>query len=279
MPLGTEIRLALVQFSPLSGNPEANLYTAKMLAGKKKADIFLFPQLFSSACEPQEASRFAEPDNGKTESFLKELAISRKAYAIGSYVSDCCNLGKPSCRHVVFNPDGVRAAVYDQIHLSSIGAEPDYIAPGVRLPFFDALTFRSAIIGSYDLRFPELAREFALSWGFLMFVSGSYRQNEIHQWDAMLQSRAVENQMFVIGCNFGQEKKKEANPLDFGGHSAAYAPDGRILHRAGENEQVLVLNINPFEVEWNRNRFQYLTDAKVELRKRHVYESEDDPDK
>jgi omega-amidase len=183
---------------------------------------------------------------------------------------------------VVFNPDGVRASAYDQIHLSSIAAEPDYIAPGARLPFFDALTFRAATIGSYDLRFPELAREFGLSWGFLLFVGGAYRQNEIHQWDALLQARAVENQMFAIGCNFGSERRKEKTDGDdfvFGGHSAVYAPDGRMLHRAGENEQVLVLDINPFEVEWCRNRFQYLTDAKVELHKRHVFESEDDPDK
>lgn len=292
MPLGSQIRIALVQFSPESGNAEANLSTAKILCGKKKADIFFFPHLFASAAEASEAARFAEKDGGKTETFLRELATARKSYAIGSYVSDCCNLGKPSFRHVVFNPDGVRVAVYDQIHLSSIKAEPEYVSPGARLPFFDALTFRSAVFGSYDLRFPELAREFGLSWGFLLFVCGSFRQNEIHQWDALLQARATENQMFVIGCNFGSEKNKKENTdggkgansaggdsFAYGGHSAVYAPDGRMLHRAGEGEQVLILDINPFEVEWQRNRFQYLTDAKIESGKKHVFESEDDPDK
>ncbi|GEM_PF-6369261 len=306
MPLGSLVRIALVQFAPLPGDVEANLRTAKMLSGKKKADIFVFPHLFSSAAEPQEASRYAEDDDGPTPTMLQELAISRKAYAIGSYlaktphsIAKSPSHGKPSYRYVVFNPDGICAAKYDQIHLSSIAAENDYVSPGSSLPFFDALTFRSSVIGSYDLRFPELAREFGLSWGFLLFAGGAYKSNEIHQWDALLQARATENQMFAIGCNFGQEKKKKAkneggqgktgadaegagsasDPLDFGGHSAVYAPDGRMLHRAGENEQVLVLDINPFEVEWCRNRYQYLTDAKVELHKRHVFESQDDPDK
>lgn len=281
MPLGKLIRIAAVQFSPETGSVEKNLRAAKMLVGKKKADIFLFPHLFSTACSPDEAERHSEAEDGKTATFLKETAISRKAYAIGSYVSGCCGLSKPTYRTLVFNPDGIRVATYDQIHLSSIAGEAEYIGAGATLPFFDALTFRSAAIGSYDLRFPELSREFGLSWGFLLFVQGAYRLNEIHQWDALLQARATENQMFVMGCNFGQEKKmgEEADPLSFGGHSAIYAPDGRMLHRAGENEQVLIADINPFEVEWQRNRFQYLTDAKVEARKKHVHESEDDPDK
>lgn len=283
MPLGSLVRIALVQFSPKAGDASANLRACTALVGKKKADIFVFPHLFASAAEAGEASRFAEKDGGASEAFLSGTAKTNKAYAIGSFVSGCCSLGKPSYRTSVFNPDGARVAVYDHIHLSSIKAEPDYVAPGARLPFFDALTFRSAVIGSYDLRFPELAREFGLSWGFLLFVNGAFRQNEIHQWDSLLQARATENQMFVIGCNFGSEKKKEKetndNSFSFGGHSAVYAPDGRMLHRAGEGEQVLILDINPFEVEWQRNRFQYLTDAKVELNKRHVFESEDDPDK
>ncbi len=279
MPLGSLVRLALVQFSPIAGGSVDNINAAKILVGNKKADVFLFPHLFASASETEESARYAEDGAGPSAAFLKVVALERKAYSIGSYVAKGERGKKPTFRTAVFNPDGIRVAIYDQIHLSSIKAEPDYIAPGSKLPFFDVLTFRSSAIGSYDLRFPELAREFGLSWGFLLFVCGSYKLSEIHQWDALLQARACENQMFAIGCNFGQEKKKESNPLEFGGHSAVYAPDGRMLHRAGMGEQVLVLDINPFEVEWNRNRHQYLTDAKVERGKRHVFESEDDPDK
>ncbi len=156
------------------------------------------------------------------------------------------------------------------------------------------------MIGSYDLRFPELAREFALSWGFFLFVQGAFRQSEIHAWDAMLCARAAENQMFVIGANFGSQKEKRKSAEEpfgghsgpegngpvgssahdpFGGHSAVYDPAGRKLHQAGEGEQVLILDIDPFQVEWNRNRFQYLTDSRMKLSGRSVYESEQDPDR
>lgn len=282
MPLGSLVRLALVQFTPQPAQREQNLLTASALCGQKKADVWLFPHLFSTAAGVEEAHRLAEDDDGPTPAFLQKLAMEKKAYAVGSYLAknnkDGQDPSRPFVRSVAYNADGIRVASYDQIHLSSIAGETSHLSAGARLPFFDCLTFRSAMISSYDLRFPELAREFGLSWGFFLFVQGAFRQEQIHQWDALLQARATENQMFVIGCNFSHSPDStEENP--FGGHSAVYDPAGKKLHQCGENDQVLILDIDPFQVEWNRNRHQFLTDSKMKLAHRFVFESEEDPDK
>lgn len=287
MPLGSLVRLALVQFTPQPAQREQNLLITSALCGQKKADVWLFPHLFSIGAEEagvEGFGRLAEDDDGPTPSFLKKLAMEKKAYAIGSYLAknnkDAQNPARPFVRSVVYNADGIRVSSYDQIHLSSITGESTHLSPGARLPFFDCLTFRSAMFSSYDLRFPELAREFGLSWGFFLFVQGAFRQEQIHQWDALLQARAAENQMFVIGCNFGGEKAPaDSNSNPFGGHSAVYDPAGNKLHQAGTSDQVLILDIDPFQVEWNRNRHQYLTDSKMKLAHRFVFESEEDPDK
>ncbi|MFH1095851.1 MAG: nitrilase-related carbon-nitrogen hydrolase [Candidatus Micrarchaeota archaeon] len=259
---------------------------------QEKADVWLFPHLFSCAPGADKAYRLAEPAGGPTPEFLLNLAREKKAYCVGSYLAkNPRDARRPFIRSIAFNPEGVRVASYEQVHLSSIAGEPDHFTAGKKLPFFDVFTFRSAMISSYDLRFPELAREFALSWGFFLFVQGAFRRDEIHAWDAMLCARAAENQMFVIGANFGchKEGRKEetgahgaASPSaenPFGGHSAVYDPTGKKIHQAGEGEQVLILDIDPFQVEWNRNRFQYLTDSRMKLSERSVYESVDDPDK
>ncbi|MDE1798040.1 MAG: hypothetical protein KGH63_01380, partial [Candidatus Micrarchaeota archaeon] len=101
-------------------------------------------------------------------------------------------------------------------------------------------------------------------------------------------------QMFVIGANFAHPKAAIVQPPvhqvtvaqaaddsahQFGGHSAVYDPFGKKLHQAGEGDQVLILDIDPFQVEWNRNRYQYLTDSKMKLAHRFVFESQDDPDR
>ncbi len=285
MPLGSLVRIALVQFTPQPAQREQNLLVASALCGQKKADVWLFPHLFSIGAEAagvESFGRLAEDEDGPTPSFLKKLAMEKKAYAIGSYlaknVKDKNKQSPPFVRSVAYNSDGIRVSSYDQIHLSSITGESLHLSPGERLPFFDCLTFRSAMISSYDLRFPELAREFGLSWGFFLFVQGAFRQEQIHQWDALLQARASENQMFVIGCNFSHSPdSSEENP--FGGHSAVFDPAGKKQHQAGANDQVLILDIDPFQVEWNRNRHQYLTDSKMKLAHRFVFESEEDPDK
>jgi predicted amidohydrolase len=268
MPFGSKIRVALVQFSPSCANLSENLKIASALIGSKKADIFVFPHLFSTAARAEEASRMAEGNDGPTLLFLRKLAEDKKAFVLGSYLAKSQSKSsskKPFIRSIALNPAGQAIGIYDAIHLCSICGEPDYLSYGKKLPFFDLLTFRSCMISSYDLRFPEIAREFALSNGFLLFVQGAFRRSERKAWDSLLAARAVENQMFCIGCNFGASAQEQANAqIDcYGGGSAVFAPDGRKIHQAGAGEQVLIVDIDPFEVEWNRTRYQFLTDAKL----------------
>lgn len=276
--MGSKVRLALVQFAPSVGNREENLRICRELVGDKKGDIFVFPHLFSTAAAPELYSRMAEKPNGPTPTFMRKLAKDKKAYVLGSYLARRPSQpSKPFIRSLAIDTTGRTIGVYDAIHLCSITGEADHLSVGKKLPFFDLLTFRSGIISSYDLRFPEIAREFGLSNGFLLFVSGAYKKSERIAWDCLLAARAVENQMFAIGCNFGstREEQTASSSDSYGGGSAVYAPDGRKLHQAGAGEQVLILDIDPFEVEWNRVRLQYLTDARsapVRARKR-VHES------
>ncbi|VVB57082.1 Nitrilase [uncultured archaeon] len=300
MPMGSKLRLALVQLAPQPADRAGNLRLAEALIGSKKADIFVFPHLFSTAAGPEEAARLAEGPDGPTPAFMKALAQKKKAYVLGSYLaenkkgkikktkkSETSN-SKPFIRFLAFDPNGNVIGVYDAIHLCSIRGEPDHFSAGGKLPFFDLLTFRSGIIDSYDLRFPELAREFALSNGFILFVAGAFKRSERAAWDALLAARAVENQMFCIGCNFASTPEERVGaPADaaaprpdsssncYCGGSAVFAPDGRKLHQAGEGDQVLILDIDPFEVEWNRMSLQYITDAKAAPKRarKRVHES------
>lgn len=297
--MGSKLRLALVQLAPQPLALEDNLRLAQALIGAKKADIFAFPHLFSTAAGPEESARMAEEEDGPTPLFLKELAKKKSAYVLGSYLAKNPKTKKPSIRALAIDSKGNTIGIYDAIHLCSIRGEPEHLTGGQKLPFFDLLTFRSGVIDSYDLRFPELAREFALSNGFILFVAGAYRRSERAAWDALLSARAVENQMFAIGCNFaatpeelqaapspagGAPSGGEPLPLPssnpYGGGSAVYAPDGRKLHQAGELDQVLILDIDPFEVEWGRMSLQYITDAKTAPKRAHkrVHESPLDKD-
>ena len=54
----------------------------------------------------------------------------------------------------------------------------------------------------YDLRFPELARYEALAGAQIMIYPSAWVKGEgkFMQWETLLRARAIENEMYVLGC-------------------------------------------------------------------------------
>jgi predicted amidohydrolase len=93
----------------------------------------------------------------------------------------------------------------------------------------------------YDLRFPELARRLALDGAEILCVSALWPMERIEHWALLLRSRAVENQMFVLGCNgCGTEEN-----LRYGGASAIVSPTGTVLARGGSEEEGIQSFLDP----------------------------------
>ncbi|MBS3069492.1 carbon-nitrogen hydrolase family protein [Candidatus Micrarchaeota archaeon] len=262
------MKICLVQTAVKDCEVPQNIAAAKELSFSQDAEVYLFPELFCAGSPIEDASRFAEDEKGATISFLYELSRAKKAYTIGSYIEkDGNSLYKTA---VVFDNNSKLICKYRQIHLCSITGETQFFSPGSQMPYFDTFTFRSTNLLSYDLRFPEAAREFGLSWGFFLFVQGAVKKDESHQWLAFLQARAAENQMYLFGTN--------RSGGEYAGKSAIFDPDGKEILIAGEKEGAYVAEIDPFRVEWFRLRKQYLTDARKFAYSGTVKASELDPE-
>jgi len=85
----------------------------------------------------------------------------------------------------------------------------------------------------YDLRFPELLRKQASHGTDIAIVSAQWPAARIAHWRILLQARAIENQMFIIGAN----RCGATDNTVFGGHSMIIAPDGSTLLEAGDQEE------------------------------------------
>jgi predicted amidohydrolase len=69
-----------------------------------------------------------------------------------------------------------------------------------------------------------------------------------------LRARAIENQIFVIGCN----RCGSGGGDRYGGHSIAVAPDGSVLGECNENDDiVMTLEIDPSLISQIRKRFPF----------------------
>jgi predicted amidohydrolase len=83
-----------------------------------------------------------------------------------------------------------------------------------------SFTQRAGVVICYDLRFPELVRAMALRGMDVLFVPARWPSARDDAWYTLLKARAIENQIFVVGCNaLGKE----------GGYSYSFDPLGRCI--------------------------------------------------
>lgn len=94
---------------------------------------------------------------------------------------------------------------YDKIHLFGPTGDKRYFQPGaasgLRVLGKNSPGPALGVIICYDLRFPELARRLALQGMELLVVPARWPAVRADAWKTLLKARAIENQLFVAGCN------------------------------------------------------------------------------
>lgn len=94
---------------------------------------------------------------------------------------------------------------YDKIHLFRPTLDHRYFVPGTTIhPFVmnaGEMRLRAGVVICYDLRFPELTRSLAQQGIRILFVPARWPAVRDESWQTLLNARAIENQIFVVGCN------------------------------------------------------------------------------
>ncbi|GBC61194.1 carbon-nitrogen family hydrolase [Desulfonema ishimotonii] len=125
----------------------------------------------------------------------------------------------------LIDADGSPAGAYRKVHLFSVTGENRYFAAGDRNVVCDTSLGRIGLMTCYDLRFPELCRALTLRGAGLILVPAQWPDTRIDRWDVLARARAIENQVYLIGCNrCGTE-----NNTVFSGHSLIADPSGEVL--------------------------------------------------
>ncbi|MCU0572143.1 MAG: carbon-nitrogen family hydrolase [Syntrophobacteraceae bacterium] len=161
----------------------------------------------------------------------------------------------------VVDANGELAGRYRKSHLFSPNGEHLRFAAGRDLLVCNTRVGRLGILICYDLRFPEVCRRLTLDGAQVLCVSALWPSVRIHHWDLLLRARALENQVFVLGCNgCGAD-----GDLHYGGSSAIVRPTGECLGSASENEECIVAVIDLREVESFRRAIPCWNDRREDL--------------
>lgn len=203
-------------------SPDKRRHQVRELVAGLDADLILLPELW-------EVGPFAVGENldlavplESWVSHMSDLAPGRVLHA-GSFLErDGDDLYNTS---VVFGPGGEVLATYRKIHLFGFDTgEAVTLTAGRDVVVVDTPLGRTGLATCYDLRFPELFRAFVDAGATAVLIPTGWPAVRIAAWDLLIQARAVENQLWIVGAN----STGMSNGTEMGGHTVVVDPTGAV---------------------------------------------------
>lgn len=239
-----KLKISLGQIDVKLGQPEKNLATVESMvaeASERETDLILFPELWSSGYDLENASQYATAfDQG----IFAETANLARKYGL-SILGSCLSLkeeGHFGNTAVYFDDTGRLLGTYTKIHLFRLMVEDQYLSPGEQLTIVDTVWGRVGLAICYDLRFPEIFRAYALAGAKIVLLPAQWPYPRLLHWQTLLRARAIENQMFIVACN----RVGVTGDTTFCGHSTIIDPWGEIIVEGNDAPALLsgVVDLN-----------------------------------
>ncbi len=225
---------------------------AAKLASSKGIKYLFLPECFYSMSNGLSPTPYLVEEGN--EHFLNISDIAKKnqinliggsvAYKFGDKVLNRC---------LNFDSQGKLIDFYDKVHLFSCDLknksinESDIYTPGNELKIISVDEFKIGLGICFDVRFPEMGREYSSNGANLLTYSSAFTvpTGKAH-WHTLLKARAIENQAFVVApAQWGEHNER----IRTYGHSLVIDPWGDILLDAGEGEGLHIVEIDLSRIE------------------------------
>ena len=236
----------------------ANLATVEQLvrdAHKKGAALVCMPEFFCNL-EPADGSYY---DNGFDADDHPALAAMR---TVGRELGLWLLLGsmpvkaagrKVYNRSIVLDPRGTVIASYDKIHLFDVAIkdgqsykESNGVAAGNEAVIAALPWGGLGLTICYDVRFPYLYRQLAQHGASFLSIPAAFTaKTGAAHWHTLVRARAIETGCYVFAP--GQCGTRPWGRATYG-HSLIVDPWGTVLADAGEEEGVIVAEVDPARV-------------------------------
>jgi predicted amidohydrolase len=229
----------------------------------------LLPELWASGYDLKNWEEYATPIDKGVFRLLSDLAVKYQI-SVGSSLLEAKD-GKAYNTFVLFSREGDIWGIYRKIHRFKLLQEDKWLGEGNSLVLANTIWGRVGLSTCYDLRFPEMFRPYAVAGARLVLLVAEWPERRISHWSTLLQTRAIENQLFMVGVN----KVGVSQGVKLGGRSAIIDPWGNILVEGGDSEELLNCEINLSNADRARETIPVLQDRKPEIYMRHPSRSVD----
>lgn len=257
----------------VSEQKDDNLARARSMIREAAAHgsrIVVLPEMFNcpynSSLFPEYAESFPE---GKTFKMLSEAAAAEGIYLVGGSLPER-EEGAIFNTCFVFGPQGEYLAKHQKIHLFDVNLpdglsfhESKTLGYGKKITVVETEAANLGVAICYDIRFPELSRLMVLMGAELIVIPASFNMNTgPAHWELLLRTRAVDNQVFVIGA--ATARNTGASYVSYG-NSAIVDPWGRIIARADEKETILYGDIDLNQIDKTREALPLLRHRRTDI--------------
>ncbi|WP_019913784.1 carbon-nitrogen family hydrolase [Paenibacillus sp. HW567] len=257
------MKISLIQLDIAFGNPQANYASAERqirTAAADGAEVVILPELWTTGYDLTRLTEIADPEGNTAKTLLSGLARELGIHIVGGSVASKQDNGTTNSMYI-FNRSGELAGEYSKLHLFRLMDEHLYLQPGAAKGLFTLDGALCAGLICYDIRFPEWVRAHTALGAEILFISAEWPLPRLSHWRALLISRAIENQCYVVACN--RAGNDPANT--FAGHSMIIDPWGEIVCEASEGEEMVSGVIHLSKVREVRQQIPIFADRRPEL--------------
>ncbi|MFS0861795.1 carbon-nitrogen family hydrolase [Fredinandcohnia sp. 179-A 10B2 NHS] len=255
------LKIACIQLDIVFGDPVSNLNNVtreiEQTMKQHTPDVIILPELWTTGYDLTRLDEIADENGDKTKSFIKDLATSYSVNIIAGSVAKKTDDGVTNTMFVV-NREGELIGEYSKLHLFQLMDEHLYLQAGASKGHFTLENIQASGLICYDIRFPEWIRAHTTDGAEILFVVAEWPLPRLEHWRALLLSRAIENQCYVVACN-----RSGSDPNNvFAGHSMIIDPWGEIIVEAGTEPTTLVGEINLAKVQEVRKQIPIFQDRR-----------------
>lgn len=266
------MKIAAIQMLVTDNKPQnlAKAIEQITAAANAGADLVVLPEMFLCPYQTELFPQYAERPDGPYIEKLAAVANNLQIWLIAGSIPELDEDGRLYNTSYVINRSGERVARHRKIHLFSINVpggqvfeEAETLSAGSEATVFETELGKIGLCICFDFRFPELARQMVLSGAQMIIVPGAFNQTTgPAHWELMFRSRAVDNQVFTLGC--APACNPDASYQSFG-HSILVDPWGTVVDQLEYKEDLLTATIDFALVESIRQALPLLKNRRTDL--------------
>ena len=277
------LKITIIQSELHWENVDENLamFANKINSITEQTDVIVLPEMFTTGFS-MESSKLAEKMDGKTVNWMKKQAKKSNAVITGSLIIE--EKGRFFNRLIWAQPDE-KIYTYDKRHLFRMADEDKYFTAGEQRLIIEWKGWKICPLICYDLRFPVWSRNVKFKVQNSKFEVNSHKNRSYDEpetlnfepfydcliyianwpearkepWSKLLEARAIENQVYVVGVNRVGVDGKE---ISYSGNSVVINPKGNLISNIKPQlNEIATIELNKQELENFREKFPVGLDA------------------